>query len=269
MRRVSLEAFRRAPLGSCVLSGPALVFCDSPELCGAVAWGTPSAQDARALVSLGDLYQRPDILASRFDVVLDASTMDRVDTDMLEIMVRWLGEHRAALLGRVRMQASVAPPGISGYVLTGILPLVGPSHPFRMFPSLRDALVEVAGARGAELASELHAIVMEAQGLDPTRRRLRDLLRERRGGLDIHAAAAALSVSSRSLQRLLAAAGTSFKDEQLDARFALACEMLEGTDAKVADVADRVHISERALTTLFRSKCGCTPAEYRRHRPRS
>lgn len=269
MQRVSLDAFVRSPVGHCVVNGPTLVFCASPTLCGGMLWGAPTASDIRAMSALFDLYQRPDILAPRFDVALDASAVERVDGDMLEAIVAWLAVHRTKLVERVGLQVSVAPRGFIGYVLTGILPLLGTSHPFRMFPSLDAALVEVRGPGGAEIAAALSATMLEAQGIDPTLSRLRDILRERRGDLDIHAAASLLAVSSRSLQRLLASAGTSFKDEQIEARLVIAGELLVQSDAKIADVADRVSVSERTLTTLFRTRHGCTPAEFRKSRQRA
>jgi AraC-like DNA-binding protein len=268
VRRVTTDAFLRAPLGTCALAGAGLVFCESKTLCGAIAWGTPQPADVRAIGRLFDLYQRPGFLEPKFDAVLDGAAITRVDADTIAAMVEWLGEHQPRLIERVRLQASVAPQGLSGYVMTGILPLLGTSHPFRMFPTLQDALTAVAGDRGAALANELTAIALEAQGLDPTLSKLRDLLRERRGDLDIHAAASLLAMSSRSLQRLLATSGTSFKDEQIEARLALASEMLVQTDAKVADIAERVHVSERTLNTVFRARHGCTPAEYRKREPR-
>jgi AraC-like DNA-binding protein len=217
-----------------------------------------------SVAPLFELYQRPNLLEARFDVVLDASAVVRVDAEMLESIVRWLGPHRAALIERVGLQASVAPRGLMGYVLTGILPLLGTSHPFRMFPSLHAAFADVAGNDGPSLAAELSRIALEAQGVDPTLSRLRDLLRDRRGDTDIHAAASQLAVSSRTLQRLLAASGTSFKDEQIEARLTIASELLAQGGAKIADVAGRVRVSERTLTTLFRSRRGCTPTEFRR-----
>ena len=42
--------------------------------------------------------------------------------------------------------------------------------------------------------------------------------------------------------------------------------MLVQSDAKIADIAERVHVSERTLTTLFRTRHGCTPAEFRKAR---
>jgi AraC-like DNA-binding protein len=262
---VSVEAFLRAPMGACAIAGPILVFCATHELCGAVAWGAPSAGDTRAMLDLFEVYRRPGLLAERFDVVLDGAAIERVDADALAVLAGWIGERRAELFARIRFQASVGPRGLSGYVLAGILPLLSAEHhPFRLFSTATEAFIHVDPARGAELAAALAGLTLDVQGLDPVLGRLRDLLRQRGGAVDVEDAAARLHVSARTLQRLLAASGTSFKEEQLEARLGAASELLRSTDAKIADVAARVGVSERALTLLFRSRRGCTPAEFRR-----
>jgi transcriptional regulator GlxA family with amidase domain len=67
---------------------------------------------------------------------------------------------------------------------------------------------------------------------------------------------------------VLAAHGTSFHDEQTNARFALAKNLLTTTEAKVSGVATRVGWSERTLTSIFRARTGLTPADWRK-RPRT
>lgn len=264
MRRVPFDAYLRGPMGCCTVAGPILAFCHSPTLCGVMAWGAPDAHDTRQLVELMDLYRRAP-LAHRFDVVLDGSAVERVDADALAVLVRWLADRRAELRERIRLQISVAPPGMTGYVLAGILPLLGESHPFRMTESAEEALVLAAGEEeGRELAGALAAVLLDVQGLDPVLARLRELLRERHGDIAVDEAARRLHVSSRTLQRLLSSSGTSFKEQQMEARLAAATELLRTTEAKIADVAARVGLSERGLSVLFRERMGCTPAELRR-----
>ncbi len=80
----------------------------------------------------------------------------------------------------------------------------------------------------------------------------------------IDEAAKRLSMSPRSLQRLLQQHGTSFHDEQTSARFALAEALLRAGDEKVASIARRVGCSERTLTSLFRARTGLTPSDWRK-----
>jgi AraC-like DNA-binding protein len=77
-------------------------------------------------------------------------------------------------------------------------------------------------------------------------------------------AATQLGVSARSLQRILTRQGTTFHDEVVAARLALAKKILLTSDQKLAGVGARVGISERALTLLFRAQTGLTPAEWRK-----
>ena len=82
----------------------------------------------------------------------------------------------------------------------------------------------------------------------------------------IEDAAKELGVSERSLQRWLNQRGLSFHDEVVAARLAVACELLQTTDLKVAAIAARLGISERAVTMLFRSQTGLTPMAWRAQR---
>src|ERR1700689_1313339 len=82
-------------------------------------------------------------------------------------------------------------------------------------------------------------------------------------------AAKTLSMSPRSLQRVLQQHGTSFHDEQTNARFAFAQTLLGAGDEKVASVARRIGCSERTLTTLFKERTGLTPSDWRKARSSS
>lgn len=94
------------------------------------------------------------------------------------------------------------------------------------------------------------------------RRALVPLLRQ--GRATLAALAAQFHVSPRTLQRQLAAAGTSFQILLDDTRRALACEYLADSRLSVADVAVLLGYSEQsAFTRAFRQWLGETPARWR------
>ncbi len=78
---------------------------------------------------------------------------------------------------------------------------------------------------------------------------------------------AALGVSVRTLQRWLAAAGSSFEALIGTSRLAAARHLLDNTDAKVVEIALELGYSDHAhFTRAFRRWTGLSPIAYRRAR---
>jgi len=252
---------RDDPIGRWVAAGTSVVFCPSPTLCGVVVWGRPSADQVRESRALFDAYRH---LAPRFDILLDAGAVERVEPDALAELMAWARLHWSELQQRMRSRAGVVPAGIGGMALAGITPLLG-GTPVLVLGSLREAArALLPGDREADaLVSELDAIVARVRGVPPLLARLRELLDGERGRLGVAGAARQLGVSTRSLQRELAQAGSSFRAEQSGARFR-AAETLLASDRKLAAVAADLGLSEAGLTTLVRAHSGVTPGELRR-----
>lgn len=255
MERASVEAFTRGPVGRWALTAPTgLTWCATRERCGAVVWGRPSADHARAMLQVFEAYRGP-WLAPRFDVILDARGIEAIDPDALEVLVDWAAARRVELAARIREQVGLVTKGVAGLTLAGILPLLGETHAFRVTDDARGAL--------RDLHDEVEAIAAAARGVAPELRALRDLLRDRKGDVSLEDAARALRASVRSLQRLLQQNGTSWRDEAREARFLVAEELLGASDLKVSVVAARVGLSETALAQLVKEKTGLTPGELR------
>jgi AraC-like DNA-binding protein len=262
-RAVSFDAFAINPVGRWILSSPTmLVFCASPVLAGCVAWGRPTPDDVSRTVAAFDAYKSA-FVAHRFDVVLDGRAIDGIDPDALAVLLTWLGARRTELLDRLRVQYGVIADGMTGLLLSGILPMLGETHPFRVVRDTREAL-RALSTDGNAICDELDRLVGQARATPWELRELRELLRSGSRGATIERAAKSLKVSVRSLQRALAESGTTFRDEVRDARFAEVQALLVGGDDKVAAVARRVGVSENALTQLVREKAGVTPAELRK-----
>lgn len=76
--------------------------------------------------------------------------------------------------------------------------------------------------------------------------------------------AAVLSMHSRTLNRRLAVAGTSFRKLVEESRFAIACQLLKDTDANVNHVATVLNYADSsAFTRAFRRWAGTTPVAWR------
>ncbi len=212
-----------------------------------------------------DVLRHPGT-APQVQVIFDGSGMEGIDPDCLRRFVSWLIERREELNARVRLQYGVIADSIIGATLTGILPMLGTTHPFRLFRDAREAF-RAATPDGDALYDEVFAAVASIRGVPRELRDLRDFLRMRSNGVTIESAARGVFVSVRTLQRILQEHGTTFSRELREARFAVAEARLLHSDDKIVSVAQRVGLSENALTQLVREKTGASPAELRkRHR---
>jgi AraC-like DNA-binding protein len=252
-------SFVSAPVGHWRVAGCSLVFAHSPTLCGSICWGRQTADETRAVMRLFDGYSR---LAPRFDLILDGSLMDRVEISSMMVFVEWARHNLDDLHRRVRHQAGISAPGLGAYLLAGIVPLLGGPWPFTLVTHRRQAFRLLLPDGGDALCDEVDALVEQARGVPPLVGRLREILAARHGRLSIGDAARALGRSVRSFQRELREAGFSYRQEQHEAYYRRAEQLLAGDD-KIARVAARLGLSERAMTALVRARSGLTPGELR------
>jgi AraC-like DNA-binding protein len=260
-------AFRRNPIGCWIVSSPILVYCAAPRLAGVSCWGRPSPDEvSRAL----PLFEAMEALPGGIDLVLDASGVEGIDPDALRVLADWSRRRLDELHRWVARRVGVIPAGIDGLVLAGLAPVVGWSAEVELASDVADAMRRLGVAGGAELAAEVTALAEGARATPAVLVSLRALLRAEEGRPSLKQAARALGVSTRSLQRVLAGAGSSFRAEVVDARFAALAHLLVSTEEKVGSLARRLGISEGALTGLVRARTGLSPVEYRlsgRERP--
>lgn len=255
------DLFLRAPVGRFTLTRSSLVWCSSASLCGAFFWGRPGEAETREIVRIFAQYEHA--MATPFDVILDVREVEIVDPGSLAVLFAWVVQHRAELRQRIGMQASVIRAGPVGFLFAGLLPALQQTHRFRAFTDPDEAFRVIAGDAGLEVALEVEAIAARARALPRELQLIRALLAAR-VDTTLDQAATQLGVSARSLQRILTRQGTTFHEEVVAARLALAQKILLTSDEKLAGVGARVGISERALTLLFRAQTGLTPAEWRK-----
>lgn len=254
-----------SPLGRWSAAGSIVVWCHSPRLLGAAAWGRPDEGTIRRMIELMGIHLHPAI-ARRFSFVLDGSEVEAVDPDALQVWLDWAGRTLPSLLDRIVVHAGVVPASMVGFAIAGIQPMVGVDHNWKVFTGTRDAYRAASPEEGDAVCDEIAAVVRGLRGVPRELAALRAMLRGKGGDLSVAEAARRLGASPRSLQRLLLDEGTSFRQEQCEARLAAARELLAGSDLKIAAIAARLGITERSLEALFRSRDMPSPAEYRRSR---
>ncbi len=250
----------RAPTGKWLTTGHTVLWVASPMLCGMAVWGRQGMAETREMLAVFDGYQ---LLAPQFDALMDASAVEGLELDALGLVLDWLRRNPAVLDTHIRHRVGVIPSGVQGLALAGLTTMIGVQAPVTIINDARAGFRQLAPDDGDALHDEVAALVAQCRGIPPQLLALRRVLATHLGAIDLTGAARELGVSSRSLQRLLADSGGSFRAEQADARFRAASELLDSDD-KLAVVAARLGLSEDGLTLLVRGRTGLTPAELRK-----
>jgi AraC-like DNA-binding protein len=259
-----LGEFLRNPLGAGVLVETNFLWCASPSLGGSVGWGSPTGKQAeRVMGGCAALFH--ETLGPQMDIILDGYRLHQVSPAVVMAIFDWARHNLDALRKRIRRQVGVPPPGVGGLLLSGMLPMLGDTYPFRVVPTPEAAYRLVCGDEGDALRDEITEHVNRFNQVPPLLGELRSLLRAHSGKLTLEEAARLLGRSARSLQRELeAVSSTSFRDEQARARITAAAEFLAASDDKIAAIASRVGLSAAGLNRLIRDRVGTTVDAWRR-----
>ncbi|MBA3461050.1 MAG: helix-turn-helix transcriptional regulator [Deltaproteobacteria bacterium] len=149
--------------------------------------------------------------------------------------------------------------------MAGFYPVLDADLGSTIFTDQSSALAWL-GERDERVGTEIDRLVAEVVAGSTVLDRLRTYLASQSGKRpSIDEAARWLAVSSRSLQRQLQEAGTSFRAEHDEARLRLARQLLLETDLKIAAIAERVGASTEAnFIAFFRRRMKQSPAAWRR-----
>jgi AraC-like DNA-binding protein len=241
-----------------------VVWCAGTTLSGTTVWGALDDRDAEALVELWD-YLLP---LDGVDTVIDCSRLRAAPPGGFARVAGYLARHAEAYAAKVRRQVIVPPPRAAIGALVAGLPIVLPfQHEWRAFTSLDAGLAWLDRADAAAAGAEVEAVVAEAIAAGGMLVDLRARLRADPLTGSLSALSRGVGQSRRSVQRALAAAGTTFRDELTQARAEAASELLAGTELKLDAVARAVgYASSSHFSAMFRRMTGVAPLEFRRRR---
>ncbi len=258
-RAIDVQDFVAAPRDA-YLPGETFVFYNLGEVCGWRVWGEPSREDARQLVAAIGTAYAPG--APPYYSLVDLKGLERVDGPGFEVLDAFVRAHRDRMATQLVRQAVVRPAGMVGALASGFYVLLPPRHQVQVFDALASAArwLDPPDHDAVECLVAAFESSPAPEGL-PLRRWLGDHL----GDATPAAAARALGLSVRTMQRQLKAGATSFHAELKLARVQQAQRLLLETDAKLAAIAQDVGLSSsQQLATAFRDQVGLAPSEFRR-----
>lgn len=247
--------------------GPSwLLWAASPTLIGSSAWGAPTPSDLATAFDLWDaLWSR---LRAPLVVVTDVSRLEVVEPATyqgLAAFVKARLERMQAL--ETRQLVLVAPDDreIARALGVGFLPAIGARHDFELTSDVAAGAAWARDASAAAVLEEASRRTDDAARTTPLLRGLRVEIDRDVVSPDLHRIAATLGTSGRTLQRRLAEAGTSFRDEVTAARCRRGARLIRAGNDKIASIASRVgFLSASHFSRAFRRELGVTPEEYRR-----
>jgi len=255
--------FVAAPVGRCIIGPTYVIWCDAPDLQGAVVWGELDERSVRDMLAIGKFVHHPDI-AERRRVLVDCRDLLRIDADVLLGFTEAARDRVTTWAGGLERQAILVPLGLGGILIAGALPSVGAVHPLRFGSDVAAALefVDHPAARDAHLAAM--AIAAMVRGPSTLLFRLRAHLGRDLAEATVESVAAALGMSTRTLQRDLERLETSFRDELRRARIAAAEVLLVHSDLKIDAIATQVGFGNASrMTASLRRELNVTASELR------
>ncbi len=262
-RAHSVAEFLAEPLGRYFRGRRFLVFARSDDLLGFASWGRPDTEDVRELLGLCAIGLRDGMRPYRW--LVDVRGLELVEPGTFALFLDYTRRHRDVLRRNIWRQAQLRPEGLVGAIISGFSHLARLSYPDRAFGDVEEAIawLEIEREEGLTLLAELERIRDAAQSSYAIVNRLREAL-----VLDPSAAAAEtarrLGLSTRSLQRALQEAGTTYRMEVASFRMRRAQELLLETDRNHTWIAGELGFSSvQHFATAFRRAVGETPASFR------
>lgn len=262
VQRTTLEEMAVSPVGKYVAGSTFVHFCATRGIWGVILWGRPDQSEAELLgrslvVELGPPAE-PHVS------IVDASRIEGGDPAAFRMADRYIKRNRATLATQVTKLALVRPPGLDGALVAGAYDVLPRPYPVAVFAAATEAIAWLDVKLDPGVLVRMHA---EASSTPQEVGALRALLDRNLDGMPIATAAKRLGMSERTLQRKLADANTTFKDELADARVRAAKRMLIESDAPLTAIAFEVGCgSLQNFSALFRRRTGESPSAFRAKR---
>jgi len=255
-----LDAHARDPIGHYLVGRSWIHFAAHPTLFGIVFFGRPDRADVEALVEALRIELREGIAPHRS--LVDARRLNGTDAGAFSTLHAYVRHHHGRLAISVERLALVRSQGIEGAVAAGFYGVLDPPYPVSVFEDLHPALASLG--EPAALADELDRLVEKVASVHPSVTAVRAYISKHLARATLDGACKALGISTRTLQRRLREADTTFERQCMAARFESAKRMLRDTDQPLTVIAiDSGFASLQNFSTHFRKATGQSPSAWR------
>jgi AraC-like DNA-binding protein len=223
-------------------------------------WGVPTATD---VVDLLAVVERSLSLEPHASLV-DTSCVTGYAPDAFAALSKFVREHGHELRRAVTRLAVVRGQSPIGAMAAGFFDVEAAPYPTKTHATITAALRWARAADVRLAAAALDAALENAMHSGTIVHSVRAFIARDLGAPRTKDCAKSLGVSERSLQRLLAESGASFRDLVTDARIDRAKRLLVDTDQPISRVAQASGFNALgAFSTAFRRRTGMTPREFR------
>ena len=262
LRAATVDEFAQRPVGRYVAGPTYAHFCVSAAFWGVMLWGRPNEEDARQLGRTLVLELGPP--AEPHVSLVDASRLQGGDVGAFALLQRYLERHGEALARQVLRLALVHPSGLEGAIVAGAYEVLPRPYSVTLFGNVDAALEWLATGDRAATVKALAQMHATASSTPPLMGALRSWLDAHLAHPTIAAAAAALALSERSLQRKLQELDATFQVEVAEARVRAAQRLLLDGDASLTTIAIEIGCaSPQHFSALFRRLTGESPSAWR------
>ena len=258
-----MSEFLSDPIGHYCRGRRSLVFAYTETLLGFACWGRPDVDDVRELLRMCEMGLKPGSVPYRW--LVDLRGLELVEPGTFGLFLEHARKHREILGHNIIRQAQLRPEGLVGAVISGFSHVAKLSYPDRVFADVEEALawLPVEPELGVPLIAELEAIRSSACESFLVVGQLRRLF-ETAGVLTIEDAALRCGLSTRTLQRALREAGTTYRLELKAFRIRRAQELLSHGERNLTWIAAEVGFSSvQHFATAYRRAIGDTPSAWR------
>ena len=252
-----------APIGRCYVGASFAIWCASPELQGSILWGALDERAIRDMMAVGQFIHHRAI-APRRRSISDCRQLEHAAADVLLGFVTSARADVGSWSHGLERQALIVPAGVGGILISGALPMTGIAHAMRVVHELDEALAFVEHPAAAAAHAAAASLVAARRGPSVLLSRLRAQLERELRATSIERSAAALGMSTRTLQRELHELGTSYSGELRRARIAVAEVLLVQTDRKIEAIAAQVGFGTASrMSASLRRERNVTASELR------
>ena len=262
MEAVCLERYLSQPVGRYYRGPTFVVWWKSAELNGIVLWGRPEQEHIECITRALDAELSPSVVPHAS--LIDARRVWEVDAAAFDALLTYVASRRDAFGRLITRQAVLRPEGFAGAAIAGFYRVLTPSFGVDVFTDPAAALLWLGAPDERCLCGELDALVEQGRGASATVTALRAYLERSLGSASIACASDALRISTRTLQRQLQEAGTSFRIELNRARIRRAKGLILDSELDLKQVAQSVGCgSPQTFSSLFRRIEGQPPSHFR------